>query len=256
MDSPSVSIIIPILNAEKTIAECLASIFGQTFSNFEILIQDGGSIDKSVQQIKDIASGDDRLRLFQFEDSGVYDAMNRILPFVKGKWVLFLGADDALYDCNVLKKFIDNVPTKAPVVYGNVEIVGEVQWASNPLMYDGRFDLKKLFKRNICHQSIFYSTNLLTSLDSVYNTRYFMMADWDLNLKLWAREPFYYIGITVAKFKAGGISSGTKVDKEFKKDFICNLYNYFGITIVFKYSISVIRNWFKNKFNGKRWLKY
>ncbi|MEN9884465.1 MAG: hypothetical protein RLZZ420_1682, partial [Bacteroidota bacterium] len=44
MDSPSVSIIIPILNAEKTIADCLASIFGQSFSNFEVLVQDGGSI--------------------------------------------------------------------------------------------------------------------------------------------------------------------------------------------------------------------
>lgn len=89
MDSPSVSIIIPILNAEKTIADCLASIFGQSVSNFEVLVQDGGSVDKSIQQIKDIASGDDRLRLFQFTDSGVYDAMNRVLPFAQGQWVLF-----------------------------------------------------------------------------------------------------------------------------------------------------------------------
>ena len=96
MDSPSISIIIPILNAEKTIADCLASILRQSFSNFEVLVQDGGSVDKSIQQIKDIASGDDRFRLFQFKDSGVYDAMNRILPFAQGQWVLFLGADDAL----------------------------------------------------------------------------------------------------------------------------------------------------------------
>jgi glycosyltransferase involved in cell wall biosynthesis len=251
MDSPSISIIIPILNAEKTIADCLASILRQSFGNFEVLVQDGGSVDKSIQQIKDIASGDDRLRLFQFTDSGVYDAMNRILPFAQGQWVLFLGADDALYDKDVLKCFLEMVPAKSQVVYGNVEIVGKVQWASNPLKYDGRFDLKKLLKRNICHQSIFYSTQLLGSLNGVYNTRYFMMADWDLNLKLWAREPFHHIDFTVAKFKAGGISSSAKVDVAFKKDFIYNLYDYFGITTVLKFSISVIQNWFNNKFKGK-----
>lgn len=251
MDSPSVSIIIPILNAEKTIADCLASILGQSFGNFEVLVQDGGSVDASIQQIKDIACGDDRLRLFQFTDTGVYDAMNKVLPFARGLWVLFLGADDALYDKDVLKNFSEMVPAKAEVVYGNVEIVGKVQWASNPLKYDGRFDLKKLLKRNICHQSIFYSTQLLGSLNGLYNTRYFMMADWDLNLKLWARKPFHYIDFTVATFKAGGISSGNKVDAAFKRDFIYNLCNYFGIKTVLGYSISVIHNWFNNKVRRK-----
>jgi glycosyltransferase involved in cell wall biosynthesis len=251
MPSPSVSIIIPILNAEKTIGDCLASIFGQSFRDFEVLVQDGGSVDNSVQLIKDFASGDERLRLFQFKDSGVYDAMNKMLPYAKSQWVLFLGADDALHNKDVLKQFLGMVPAKSQVVYGNVQIVGKVQWASNPLMYDGRFDLKKLLKRNICHQSIFYSTQLLCSLNGVYNTRYFMMADWDLNLKLWAREPFHYIDMTVAKFKEGGISSGNKVDVAFKKDFIYNLYDYFGAATLLKYIISVGYGWLKKKFKGK-----
>lgn len=249
MTDLTIAVIIPVLNAESTINRCLDSILSQGYKNFEILIQDGGSIDKTYEIIADYVRKDNRIRYFNLNDTGIYDAMNKLIPEVRAEWIIFLGSDDCLFNSDVFTEFVRHIYKGFNIYYGNVCIEGKVQWATNYLKYDGVFDLKKLLKRNICHQAIFYRKSLLLSHNAPYNTSYFISADWDLNLRLWSKESFYYIDFIVSKFKSGGISSSKHIDKKFKADFIFNILKYYGGYILFMYLYRITINLFIKKFN-------
>lgn len=93
-DKVSFSIIVPVYNTEKYVVECLKSIIGQSYSNFEIIIIDDGSTDSSLNICKRFESFDKRIRLFQQENMGVSAARNRGLKEAKGDYVIFVDSDD------------------------------------------------------------------------------------------------------------------------------------------------------------------
>ena len=86
------SVVIPLYNKEKYIQRTLISVLNQTFTNFEILIVDDGSTDKSCDIINSI--NDDRVRLVHQDNGGPSKARNRGIKEAKGKFIAFLDADD------------------------------------------------------------------------------------------------------------------------------------------------------------------
>ncbi|MBR3893359.1 MAG: glycosyltransferase [Alistipes sp.] len=96
----TISIIIPVYNVEKYIRECLDSIICQTFSDFEVLLIDDGSPDKSGDICDEYATKDPRFKVFHKPNGGVSSARNLGLENAQGEWVLFVDADDVIYnDC-------------------------------------------------------------------------------------------------------------------------------------------------------------
>lgn len=91
---PKVSIIIPIYNAERYIEECLDSICKQTFSDFEVIMIDDGSKDRSAEVCQRYAACDSRLRYIYKENGGVSSARNRGIEVAQGEYVSFVDADD------------------------------------------------------------------------------------------------------------------------------------------------------------------
>lgn len=91
---PQISIIIPVYNKEVCISKTLESVLSQKYSNFEIIIVDDGSTDKSAAVIKSIT--DSRLRYIYKENGGPSSARNFGVKNSKGEWILFLDADDML----------------------------------------------------------------------------------------------------------------------------------------------------------------
>lgn len=89
-----VSIIIPIYNGEGFIRDCLQSVFGQTFSNLQIIVVDDGSTDQTHSILEQLSQQDARLQVIRQENSGVSSARNTGLAAAKGEWVLFVDADD------------------------------------------------------------------------------------------------------------------------------------------------------------------
>ncbi|MCM1218490.1 MAG: glycosyltransferase [Lachnospiraceae bacterium] len=92
---PAISVIIPLYNKEKVIKNTVNSVLSQTYSDFELVIVDDGSTDKSVQYINEIT--DNRIRLITQKNAGVSAARNRGVMESGGKWILFLDADDSLF---------------------------------------------------------------------------------------------------------------------------------------------------------------
>ncbi len=90
---PTISIVIPAYNAEKTIVETIESARQQTFADFELIVIDDGSSDDTAELVGTIT--DDRLRLFSYENnSGVSVARNRGIAHASGAFIAFLDADD------------------------------------------------------------------------------------------------------------------------------------------------------------------
>jgi glycosyltransferase involved in cell wall biosynthesis len=89
---PTVTVVIPAFNAERTIAHTLRSVLGQTFGDLEILVVDDGSLDGTVQAAASIADG--RIRVLTQTNGGAASARNAGITAARGEFVAFLDADD------------------------------------------------------------------------------------------------------------------------------------------------------------------
>lgn len=89
---PVISVIMPAYNAEHTILAAINSVQQQTFSDFELIVINDGSSDKTLEIVKKIT--DDRLKVFSYNNAGAAVARNRGLAHATGEFIAFLDADD------------------------------------------------------------------------------------------------------------------------------------------------------------------
>lgn len=93
MENPLVSVIIPVYNRERYVEEAIYSILKQTIQDFEILVVDDCSTDRSYEKVLNIK--DDRITLLRNnQHSGVSIARNKALAIAKGKFISFMDSDD------------------------------------------------------------------------------------------------------------------------------------------------------------------
>ncbi len=104
MKNQLVSIIIPSYNSEKFIENTLKSVLKQTYSNFEVIVIDDGSKDKSAEIIKQMSSFDDRIRYIYQSNSGVSIARNNGIINSSGNYIAVLDSDDIWLPENLEKK--------------------------------------------------------------------------------------------------------------------------------------------------------
>ena len=96
-----ITIIIATYNAEINLQLTFNSLKLQYNKNFELIVIDGGSIDNTFEILN---SYQDYISyMISEKDNGIYDAMNKGIEVSKGKWLLFLGCDDIIYNENTLK---------------------------------------------------------------------------------------------------------------------------------------------------------
>ena len=94
MTSPKISIIIPVYNAEKYLAQCLDSMWKQTEKHIEVIAVDDGSKDKSLEILKREEAKHSQLKVYQIENSGPGAARQHGLNHASGKYIMFCDADD------------------------------------------------------------------------------------------------------------------------------------------------------------------
>ena len=94
MSNPKISVIIPVYNAESTLRRCVDSVLAQTFPDFECLLINDGSEDKSGEICDEYAIRDSRVRVFHKGNGGVSSARNVGLDNATGEWIAFVDSDD------------------------------------------------------------------------------------------------------------------------------------------------------------------
>lgn len=91
-----VSMIVPVYQVEKYIAQCIESVLNQTFQNFELILVDDGSKDQSGIICDSYAAKDDRIIVLHTKNRGAAAARNTGLDHASGRYITFLDGDDYL----------------------------------------------------------------------------------------------------------------------------------------------------------------
>ncbi len=93
-EAPVISVIMPVYNADRYVAKAVESILAQTFTDFEFLIIDDGSSDRSRSILQHYAARDPRIRLISRPNTGYVVALNEMLAKATGKYIARMDADD------------------------------------------------------------------------------------------------------------------------------------------------------------------
>lgn len=91
--NPSISVIIPVYNAEKYVSRCIESVQAQAYSHWQMILVDEGSKDKSLEICQKYAGADNRIHVVHQENAGPGIARNVGLECAKGKYVVFIDSD-------------------------------------------------------------------------------------------------------------------------------------------------------------------
>ncbi len=96
---PLVSVLMTSFNREKFIAEAIESVLNSTYQNFELIIVDDCSQDKTVDIAKSFAAKDDRIKIYVNEKNlDQFPNRNKAASYAKGKYIKYLDSDDTIYD--------------------------------------------------------------------------------------------------------------------------------------------------------------
>ncbi len=94
--TPTVSIVIPVYNSELYLEECLSSVLNLTFQEYEVILINDGSTDRSLDICEKYAKDQTKIHVVNKQNGGVSSARNEGIKIATGEWVMFLDADDSL----------------------------------------------------------------------------------------------------------------------------------------------------------------
>lgn len=201
--SPLVSVITLSFNSQDFIASTVKSVLGQSVSNLEYLIIDGGSTDSTLDIVRSFK--DPRIKIISEKDDGISDAMNKGIRAAAGKWIGIIHSDDEYVGEAIQDSIQKMEETGLPWSYGQLEYTDRV---GNTLYCSGREtapeDMKNFMA--IPHPSVFVSKSLYNEIGSFRNDFKIAM-DYDLCLRLLQKSKPAYVNRVIAKMRLGGASS-------------------------------------------------
>lgn len=180
MEKDKVSIIIPMYNAEKFIARAIESVCSQTYQNWELLIINDKSKDKSFEIANEFATKDDRIKIVDAKENvGVVRGRNQLIEKATGKYIAFLDADDFWHE-KKLEKQINFMKEKgATISCTEYTRVREDETKINEVVIKEKISYKDMLKNNYlgCLTVIYDAQKL--------GKRYFKQRDKNEDYVLW-----------------------------------------------------------------------
>lgn len=177
-ETPMVSIVVPLYNAEEYIKTCLDSIIGQTFEDFEVVVVNDCSTDKSVEIVE--SYDDPRIKLVQKKsNSGDAATRNIGITNARGKYVYFVDDDDALMPQTLETLVTATEESQADLVLMN----GRYETRDANFVFNSNVKIKKIMSPN--HQPRFFSDNIVERFNQEYFSRY---THWEPWMKLQRRD--------------------------------------------------------------------
>lgn len=204
--TPKLSIVTVTYNAEKQLQKTIDSIIGQTWTNYEYLIKDGGSSDRTKEIAESYSERFERkgicFRFIENKDTGIYDAMNGAVGYCLGEWISFMNAGDTFVNYSVLNDlFRTKFEKEAVCIYGNT--VNEKY--GNKYVKKGMKIEKIYYRVPFIHQAVIMKREILSKYR--FNTDYKLAADYDLYCRLYDDGlAFQYVDLNIAVFNLYGVS--------------------------------------------------
>ncbi len=210
METPLVSVIVPVYNAEGTLHACVKSIIEQSYPNIEIILVNDGSSDDSLNVCHALAAGDERIRIVDKPNSGVSASRNAGIENAQGKYLQFIDSDDYLSsdstrlmvecaeqtECDLVMAEFYRVDGKHIVASTNIpggQMLDKHEFArrlmNSPLNFYYGVMWNKLYRRAIImDNNIRCCTDLNCCEDFLFNIDYYMR----MNTVCTLDTPVYY----------------------------------------------------------------
>lgn len=202
---PLISIIVPVYNSEKYLAQCLSSLRDQTYTNIEVLLIDDGSSDNSASICRSFAKADKRFHYYYQENSGVSAARNKGIDLAIGEYIGFCDSDDwvekDMYE--TLVSLLEKEDADASIIHfytnDNVEMFSDQNFCVK--VYSGREAVLQIHLNRLSAPSLWNKLFRRTLFEGVrlheeITNREDMLAVWELFIKakrvVYSNEPKYH----------------------------------------------------------------
>lgn len=206
-----ISIITATFNSAATVHDTIESVLSQTYSNWELIIKDGGSKDDTLGICRSYT--DERIRIVACPDHGLYDAMNQGIAAATGEVVGILNSDDFYYDNQVLER-IDAALSDETIgcVYGDLQFVDAKDTSKVVRIWKGSQYQKGGFRKgwHPAHPT-FYARKIYFDQYGAFDTSFQVSADFELMLRFIEKHQVSsrYIPHDFVKMRMGGESTGS-----------------------------------------------
>lgn len=233
------TVIIPMYNAEKFIEETLKSIFDQTYKNFNVIILDDCSKDKSYLIAKKLTELDDRFEVIKNEENlGYLKSTNVLLSLVKTEYCAFWDADDT---CNKDRFSIQSDFLKNNSDY---DLVGSyctlIDINSKPIRMVKYPQTVSLENFNFCGSSVMFKTKVLET-SGLYNPLFDRIGSEDFEWLLRVTKTFNYFCLSKPLYNYRRIASSLTLSKDGNPSFI---FSHKIVKSIFTKYPSKIRNYY------------
>lgn len=221
-DQPLLTIITAVLNNEKYLEESITSLQNQKYKNYEHIIIDGGSTDRTIDIIKKY---EDRIDYWCSEkDMGIYDAFNKGMKLASGQYIGFLNSDDSYSDnaFEILTKYIKKNSDK-DFIFGAVKKHWGVLYGYKPYKIYWSWGFYS------SHSTGFFIKTESAKKVGLYNLKYKFSADYDYFFRMIVKKKLKGIGTKkneiFGTFRRGGYSSTINFFDHFMEEVKIRLNN-------------------------------
>jgi glycosyltransferase involved in cell wall biosynthesis len=215
-DKPLVSVITPAYNAERYIAETIDSVLGQTYVNWELIVINDGSTDKTGEIARSYR--DPRIRYIEQENRGIAKTRNRLLKESKGEYITFLDSDDIYLPQKVEEEadFLETHPEYA-AAYCDLRYFFDKEPGKlyrHTYTFPSGDVFKELLKRQFITNTTLMIRRLVIEKLGLFNEATREVEDWSYFLKMaWAGMKFGFINKDLVRFRLRW-DNNTRFDKQ------------------------------------------
>lgn len=189
MNNPKISIIVPVYNVENYLAQCVESVLSLTFEDFELLLIDDGSIDKSGEMCDSFAKVDNRIKVFHTNNNGVSSARNVGLNYANGEWIWFVDSDDVVNSHLDIASVFSQIGENDYVLFKGITFddgkqipISKCRDSINIIHYENKNDF---LLQNVCHNHflIFYKREVISTYGLCFPEDMKVAEDEEFHLK-------------------------------------------------------------------------
>jgi len=198
---PKVSVIIPTYNRAGYIEEAIDSVLAQTYKDFEIIVIDDGSTDKTRKVLRKYTG---QIRYFPQENQGVAVSRNKGIAVSRGEYVAFLDSDDAWLPKKLERQvaFLEEHPDIA-LVCGEVFLMDEKGETIHHVPHDRELPLtfKNLFEQSLIHVPTTMVRRQILEEAGGFDPAVDTSEDYDLWLRIIKKHRGHYMELPLAKYR-------------------------------------------------------
>jgi glycosyltransferase involved in cell wall biosynthesis len=206
---PLITIIVAVFNSEKTLQQCIDSVAQQTYENKELIVIDGGSKDGTVELLR---ANQNQIAFWVSEpDKGIYNAWNKGLMRAKGEWICFVGADDFLWDEEVLEQVVRQlvlIPHAIRLAYSQIMLLNADGEKLYPIGEPWE-KVKERFKQYMCipHPGLMHRHSFFKDKGN-FDESFRIAGDYEIMLReLKNAEAVFLPDVITVGMRQGGVSS-------------------------------------------------